>query len=154
MSVLDNLVLALQARAGSSFRFWKPAIAEESLYERARQVAAQIALAGREDTLADELSHGEERQLEVGLALASNPRLLLLDEPMAGMGKEESAHMVSLIERLRATTTVLLVEHDMDAVFRLADRITVLVYGRVIASGKPEEIKRNREVREAYLGVS
>jgi len=152
MSVLDNLVLAVQARAGSSFRFWNAADAETSLYERAREVAAEIDLSAREDVLADELSHGEERQLEVGLALASKPRLLLLDEPMAGMGKDESARMVRLIERLRASTTVLLVEHDMDAVFRLADRVTVLVYGRVIASGKPEEIRCNRDVREAYLG--
>jgi len=152
MSVLDNLVLAVQATSGSSFRFWRPAKAEQSLYERARKVAAEVDLSARVDVLADELSHGEERQLEVGLALASKPRLLLLDEPMAGMGKDESARMVKLIARLRASTTVLLVEHDMDAVFRLADRITVLVYGRVIASGCPDDIRSDRGVRQAYLG--
>jgi branched-chain amino acid transport system ATP-binding protein len=154
LTVLDNLVLAVQATAGSSFRFWRPARAEASLYDRAREVAALVDLSAREDVLVDHLSHGEERQLEVGLALASRPRILLLDEPMAGMGKEESARMLHLIERLRSSTTVLLVEHDMAAVFRLADRITVLVYGRVIASGKPDEIRGDREVREAYLGTA
>jgi branched-chain amino acid transport system ATP-binding protein len=151
-SVLDNLVLAVQARSGSSMRFWRPRAAETLLCEQARDIAALVGLAGREDQLAAELAHGEQRQLEVGLALATSPRLLLLDEPMAGMGPEESQRMVALIQRLRKQATVLLVEHDMDAVFRLADRISVLVNGRLIATGDPAAIRQDPEVRRAYLG--
>jgi branched-chain amino acid transport system ATP-binding protein len=109
-------------------------------------------LENRSAVLAGNLAHGEQRALEVGLALATRPKLVLLDEPMAGMGPEESQRMIALISRIRASVTVLLVEHDMDAVFRLADRITVLVSGRVIATGKPEQIRADSEVRRAYLG--
>jgi branched-chain amino acid transport system ATP-binding protein len=151
-SVLDNLALAVQARSGSSFSFWRPVASEAPLAEEARALAAEIGLGGRENAVAAALSHGEQRALDVGLALATRPRLLLLDEPMAGMGAEESRAMVALVERIRASVAVLLVEHDMDAVFRLADRISVLVSGRVIATGAPEAIRANAEVRKAYLG--
>jgi branched-chain amino acid transport system ATP-binding protein len=153
-SVLDNLALAVQARSGSSFSFWRPVASEESLAQEAKGIAAQIGLAGREGAVAATLAHGEQRALEVGLALATRPRLLLLDEPTAGMGPEESQGMIALIERVRAQVAVLLVEHDMDAVFRLADRISVLVSGRVIATGAPAAIRAHPEVRKAYLGES
>jgi branched-chain amino acid transport system ATP-binding protein len=153
-SVLDNLALAVQARSGSSFSFWRPVASEPALAEEARASAARIGLGGREDALAATLAHGEQRALEVGLALATRPRLVLLDEPMAGLGLEESRAMIALIERVREHAAVLLVEHDMDAVFRLADRISVLVSGRVIASGLPAAIRVDPEVRKAYLGES
>jgi len=151
-TVLDNLALAVQARSGSSLSFWRPVAAERALFEQARAVAAEVGLAGKEDALAATLAHGEQRALELGLALATRPKLLLLDEPTAGMGPEESQRMIELVDRLRIRVTVLLVEHDMDAVFRLADRISVLVNGRVLATGAPEEIRANAEVRRAYLG--
>jgi len=151
-TVLDNLALAVQARSGSSFSFWKPVIAERALFEQALSVVDEIGLFEKRNSPAATLAHGEQRALEVGLALATQPKLVLLDEPMAGMGPEESKRMLALIERIRARVTVLLVEHDMDAVFRLADRISVLVSGRVIATGAADEIKKNEEVRRAYLG--
>jgi branched-chain amino acid transport system ATP-binding protein len=151
-SVLDNLALAVQARSGSSFSFWRPVAAEAALFDEARGIADQVGLSKKVGALASTLAHGEQRALEVGLALATRPRLVLLDEPMAGMGPEESQRMIALISRIRASVTVLLVEHDMDAVFRLADRITVLVNGRVIATGRPEAIRADAEVRRAYLG--
>ena len=151
-TVLDNLALAVQARSGSSFSFWRPVSAETPLFDEARTIAGEIGLAGREAAVAAALAHGEQRALEVGLALATRPRLVLLDEPMAGMGPEESENMIALLERVRARVTVLLVEHDMDAVFRLADRISVLVSGRVIATGPPAAIRAHPEVRKAYLG--
>ena len=151
-SVLENLALAVQARSGSSFSFWRPVAAEAALFDDARVIADQVGLSKKIEAMAFTLAHGEQRALEVGLALATRPRLVLLDEPMAGMGPEESLRMISLIGRIRASATVLLVEHDMDAVFRLADRITVLVNGRVIATGKPDAIRSDPEVRRAYLG--
>ena len=151
-SVLDNLALAVQARSGSSFSFWKPVASESALFDEARSIAGQIGLAPKVGVAATRLSHGEQRALEVGLALATRPKLVLLDEPMAGMGPEESRRMIELISRIRAEVTVLLVEHDMDAVFRLADRISVMVNGRLVASGAPQEIKANEEVKRAYLG--
>ena len=150
-SVLDNLALAVQARSGSSFSFWRPVAAEHALFDEAREIASQIGLK-RTGVPASSLSHGEQRALEVGLALATRPRLVLLDEPMAGMGPEESQRMIELIGRVRQSVAVLLVEHDMDAVFRLADRISVMVNGRLVASGAPDAIRRNAEVRKAYLG--
>jgi branched-chain amino acid transport system ATP-binding protein len=153
-SVLDNLALAVQARSGSSFSFWRPVAAERALFDEANDIARQINLQDRVHTQAGNLAHGEQRALEVGLALATRPRLVLLDEPMAGLGPEESQRMIALVAGVRATATVLLVEHDMDAVFRLADRITVLVNGRVIASGKPAGIRADPEVKRAYLGDS
>jgi branched-chain amino acid transport system ATP-binding protein len=151
-SVLDNLALAVQARSGSSFSFWHPVAKEAGLFDEARTIADQMGLSEKTGALAATLAHGEQRALEVGLALATRPKLVLLDEPMAGMGPEESQRMIALIGRIRSNVTVLLVEHDMDAVFRLADRLTVLVNGRVIASGKPDHIRSHPEVRRAYLG--
>jgi branched-chain amino acid transport system ATP-binding protein len=151
-SALDNVALAVQARSGSSLRFWAPIARERALFDEARAVLAEIGLAERTGTRAGHLSHGEQRSLEVGLALATQPKLLLLDEPMAGMGPEESERMIALIDGLKARIAVLLIEHDMDAVFRLADRISVLVNGRVIATGQPDEIRANAEVKRAYLG--
>ena len=151
-SVAENLALAVQARSGSSFAFWQPVAREHALLGEARAIAAQVGLGNRADAIAGSLAHAEQRSLEVGLGLATNPRLLLLDEPLAGMGPDESQHMIELIQRLRATVSVLLVEHDMDAVFRLADRISVLVNGAVIATGAPGEIRNNLEVKRAYLG--
>jgi branched-chain amino acid transport system ATP-binding protein len=151
-SVLDNLALAVQARSGSSFSFWRPVAAEAALFDEARRIASQINLAEKLSAVAATLSHGEQRALEVGLALATRPKLVLLDEPMAGMGPEESKRMIELVGRIRAEVTVLLVEHDMDAVFALADRISVMVNGRLVATGAPGEIRTNEEVRRAYLG--
>jgi branched-chain amino acid transport system ATP-binding protein len=151
-SALDNVALAVQANSGHSFRFWKPARGDSRLREPARKVLDQVGLSSRMDVLAANLAHGEQRQLEVAMALATEPRLLLLDEPMAGMGIEESQRMIALLSKLKQSKTIILVEHDMDAVFRLADRISVLVYGRVIATGAPEKIRANEEVRKAYLG--
>jgi branched-chain amino acid transport system ATP-binding protein len=151
-SVLDNLALAVQARSGSSFSFWRPVAAETALFDEARRIASQVTLTQKVDSVASTLAHGEQRALEVGLALATRPKLLLLDEPMAGMGPEESNRMIELIGRIRAEVAVLLVEHDMDAVFRLADRISVMVNGRLIATGFPEQIRMNAQVRKAYLG--
>jgi branched-chain amino acid transport system ATP-binding protein len=151
-SVLDNLALAVQARRDSSLRFWKPAVADTGMFDEAREIAQRVGLGERIGAVAGSLSHGEQRQLEVGLALATRPKLLLLDEPMAGMGPEESARMVPLIASLKPDIAVVLIEHDMDAVFRLADRISVLVAGRTIASGTADEIRSDPEVRKAYLG--
>jgi branched-chain amino acid transport system ATP-binding protein len=151
-SVLENLALAVQARSGSSLSFWRPVAKEKALFEEAEQIAFQVNLLEKKDHLAMTLAHGDQRALEVGLALATRPKLVLLDEPMAGMGPEESQRMIALIQRIRERVTVLLVEHDMDAVFRLADRISVLVNGRVVASGAPAEIRADAEVRRAYLG--
>ena len=152
MTVLDNVALAVQAHDGHSFRFWKPAREEESLRDPARGALARTGLAARADAMVADLSHGEHRQIEIAMALATRPRMLLLDEPMAGMGPEESARLVKLLLELKKEYTILLIEHDMEAVFALADRISVLVYGRVIATGKPDEIRVNPRVRKAYLG--
>ena len=152
LSVLDNVALALQAKSGSSLRFWRAARAESERFAQAAAVLARVGLAQRATQLAGALSHGEQRQLEVGIALATGARLLLLDEPMAGMGPEESERMVALLQSLRGAYTLLLVEHDMDAVFRLADTISVLVAGRIIASGAPAAIRADAAVRRAYLG--
>ena len=152
LSVLDNLALAVQACSGSSWRFWRPARAERGRYEAAAAVSERVGLQARLHREAGTLSHGEQRQLEIGIALALRPRMLLLDEPMAGMGPDESERMVALLQELRGSVTMLLVEHDMDAVFRLADRVSALVFGRVIASGMPDDIRVHPEVKRAYLG--
>jgi branched-chain amino acid transport system ATP-binding protein len=152
MTTLDNVALAVQACDGHSFRFWAPARADRSLREPAMAMLEQVGLAGRAHEIAAALSHGERRQLEIAMALALKADLLLLDEPTAGMGLEEAAHLIETLRRLKQHKTMLLVEHDMDAVFALADRISVLVYGRVIATGTPEEIRADEAVRRAYLG--
>ena len=151
-TALDNVALAVQAHAGHSFHFWRAARSETELREPARAALARVGLAERADVLVSRLSHGEHRQLEIAMALATRPRMLLLDEPMAGMGPDESGRMVALLRELKRDHTILLIEHDMEAVFALADRITVLVYGRTIASGSPADIRANAEVRQAYLG--
>jgi len=151
-TTLDNVALAIQARAGHSFRFWRAARRDASLRDPALVALGIVGLAGRADLLAGSLAHGEKRALELAMALATRPRLLLLDEPMAGMGPEESASMVRLLAGLKGRFSIVLVEHDMDAVFALADRITVMVYGRVIASAEPAAIRADPEVRRAYLG--
>jgi len=148
----DNVALAAQAHDGHSFRFFGNARKESGLREKALAALRRVGLADRADVLVSRLSHGEQRELELAVALATRPQLLLLDEPMAGLGVTESARMVKLLGELRKEVTIVLVEHDMEAVFALADRITVLVYGRVIASGAPSEIRQNEEVKRAYLG--
>jgi len=151
-SALDNVALAVQAHAGSSFAFWRRARVEPALRDPARAALDSVGLGGRAHVLAASLAHGEQRQLEIAMALATRPRLLLLDEPVAGMGPEESQKMVRFLGTLKGRMTIVLVEHDMDAVFTLADRISVLVYGRIIATGTPAEVRGNEAVRRAYLG--
>jgi branched-chain amino acid transport system ATP-binding protein len=151
-SVLDNVALAVQAHAGTSFRFWRAARSDARLRDPARAVLAEVGLADRADFPAAALSHGEKRALEIAIVLATKPRLLLLDEPMAGMGPQDARGIVRLLSGLKRRLTIVLVEHDMDAVFALADRVTVLVYGRVIATAAPAAIRADAEVRRAYLG--
>jgi branched-chain amino acid transport system ATP-binding protein len=148
----DNVAMALQAQDGHSFRFWKAARNDQKLRNPAREMLEEVGLADRADVAAANLSHGEQRQLELAMALATRPSMLLLDEPMAGMGLEDSSRMVDFLLNLKGRVTILLVEHDMDAVFALADRITVLVYGKVVATGTPEKIRTDPTVQKAYLG--
>jgi len=152
LSALDNVALAVQAHAGHSFHFWRDARGEAELRGPARAALERVGLGARAEWPASALSHGEHRQLELAMALAGRPRMLLLDEPMAGLGPEESARMVALLRSLKSELSILLVEHDMEAVFALADRISVMVYGRVIASGAPDDIRADPQVRDAYLG--
>ena len=152
LSVHDNLALAVQARDGHSMRFWRPARSERARWQEAGELAERVGLTARLAVPGGSLAHGEQRQLELGLALATRPRLLLLDEPMAGMGADESQQMIELLHTLRGDVTILLVEHDMDAVFRLADRISALVFGKVIACGTPQAIRSDPEVQRACLG--
>ena len=152
LSVLDNTLLAVQAHAGHSYRFWQKARSDARLTAPAMAALEQIGLAGKAGLSARKLSHGEHRQLEIAMALAGKSILLLLDEPMAGMGAEESAQMVDLLRGLKSQKSMLLIEHDMDVVFALADRITVMVSGKTIASGAPETIRADENVRRAYLG--
>jgi branched-chain amino acid transport system ATP-binding protein len=151
-TALENVMRAVQARIGHGFRFFRPTATDRALTEPARACLERVGLADRADVVASTLAHGEQRRLEIAMALASEPKVLLLDEPMAGAGPEESAAIVALLGALKGKLTVLLVEHDMDAVFQLADRISVLVYGRIIATGTPEAIRANAEVQQAYLG--
>jgi len=151
-SALENVALAVQARAGSSFRVFGRAAAEAALNEPAMAALADVGLAARAHVPAGELSHGEKRALELAIALATEPKLLLLDEPMAGTGPEETARLVDLLRRLKGRFPLLLVEHDMTAVFALADRISVLLYGRILASGEPAEVRADPRVVAAYLG--
>ena len=148
----DNVALAVQAHSGHSFRFWRPAQTDDRLREPALAALERVGLSHDAATIAHDLSHGGQRQLEIAMALASDPSMLLLDEPMAGMGAEESARMIDMLRTFKKDQTILMIEHDMDAVFALADRITVLVYGKAIATGSPEAIRSNDEVRAAYLG--
>ena len=151
-SVLENCRLAAQARYAAPWRWWEDASRCEECLEAARAAITRAGLAGSMEKAAGSLSHGEQRQLEIAVCLATSPQVLLLDEPLAGMGAEESERMLNLLAGLRANHAILLVEHDMDAVFRIADRITVLVDGAVIASGTPAEVRANADVQTAYLG--
>jgi branched-chain amino acid transport system ATP-binding protein len=151
-TALDNAALAVQAHQGHSFRFWKSARRDAALRHPALAALREVGLSARAEVLAAQLSHGEQRQLEIAMALASDPSMLLLDEPTAGMGPDESTRLVDYLKTLKGKRTILLVEHDMDVVFALADRITVLVYGRAIATDAPAAIRANTEVRQAYLG--
>ncbi len=154
MTVLDNLALALQAHQAHSYRFWSPVSSDNQLNQQAVELASQFGLEAHLDLRAGALAHGEKRQLEVGMSMAGNPQVLLLDEPMAGIGPGGSIKLTELLDDLRGRYSILLVEHDMDAVFTLADRITVMVYGEIIASGSVAEIRDNAEVQRAYLGES
>jgi branched-chain amino acid transport system ATP-binding protein len=151
-SALENVALAVQARSGSSFRFFRPAANEAALNAPALAALVEVGLAERAHLPAAHLSHGEKRALELAIALAMEPKLLLLDEPMAGTGREEGERIVALLSRLKHRFPMVLVEHDMNAVFTLADRISVLIYGRVIASGTPEAVRADPQVQAAYLG--
>ena len=151
-SALANVALAVQAHPGGSFRFWRPAAGDRLLTEPARAVLESVGLGARGEVRAANLAHGEQRQLEIAMALATKPRLLLLDEPVAGMGLDESQRMVRFLGTLKGRVTIVLVEHDMDAVFTLADRISVMVYGKIITTGTPVDVRGNPEVRRAYLG--
>jgi branched-chain amino acid transport system ATP-binding protein len=151
-SVFENCRLAAQSRRRSSMQFFRPAARLADVNQAAEEALAAVGLQARSGSIASALSHGEQRQLEIAMTLATRPKLLLLDEPLAGMGAEESASMVALLRRLVGTHAILLVEHDMDAVFALADRLTVMVNGQVLASGLPAEIRANAGVQEAYLG--
>jgi branched-chain amino acid transport system ATP-binding protein len=153
LTALENVALAVQAHAGHSFRFWQPAMTQAALVEPALAALAQVGLAAHADKPVADMAHGDRRQLEIAMTLATKPKLLLLDEPMAGMSQHESEGVVALLAGLKGKYTILLVEHDMDAVFTLADRITVLVYGRPIITGTADEIRNNAQVREAYLGA-
>lgn len=152
MTMLENVALAVQAHDGHSFRFWKDAGRDADLNDRAMTYLDGVGLADKAHVPAAAVSHGEHRQLEIAMALATEPKMLLLDEPMAGMGTDETKRMIEILRGLKGEKTMLLVEHDMDAVFALADRISVLVYGEVIATDKPESIRDNAAVRVAYLG--
>jgi len=151
-TALENVALAVQAHSGHSFHFWKNVRRESELREAAYAALDRVGMRDRADVRVSRLSHGEHRQIEIAVALATKPRLLLLDEPMAGLGPTESVRMLALLLELKRQYTIVLIEHDMEAVFALADRISVLVYGRIIASGEPEAIRANAEVRRAYLG--
>jgi branched-chain amino acid transport system ATP-binding protein len=152
LTALENVALAAQAHDGHSFRFWTPADRIAHLNERACAMLARVGLLERADTLCTKLAHGEHRQLEIAMALATRPQALLLDEPTAGMSPQESQQITRLLLDLKRDHAILLVEHDMDMVFAVADRLSVLVYGRVLACGTPTEIRANPEVRAAYLG--
>jgi branched-chain amino acid transport system ATP-binding protein len=155
LPAIENVRLAVHSRRrdwGSSFRMCRPACADFRMIEEAREWLARVGLAEAASQFAADLAHGQQRALELAMALATRPQLLLLDEPMAGMGPEESAHMATLISSLKGEQTVLLVEHDMDIVFRLADRVSVLVAGKIIVSDVPEAVRAHPDVRRAYLG--
>ncbi len=151
-TVQQNVAMAVQARSGSSFSFWHPVARDQALQDAAMQPIEMLGLSPRAQVLAAQLSHGERRQLELAMALAMQPSLLLLDEPLAGMGREDGLRITEILKQLKSSYTILLVEHDMAAVFALADRVSVLVSGQCIATGTPEEIRANEKVKAAYLG--
>jgi branched-chain amino acid transport system ATP-binding protein len=152
LSAFENVRLAAQVRLATSMRFFKPADRYADVNARARDILSGLALPSPVETLAGEISHGEQRQLEIAMLMAIAPKLMLLDEPTSGMGKSETRELMAILRRLSEQHTLVLVEHDMDVVFALAARITVLVDGEVMATGAPEEVRANRKVRSAYLG--
>lgn len=152
LSVQDNLALALQSQGSALWRWWTPASVDRARFEQAAQWAERVGLSTVLDQAVGALSHGQQRQLEVAMALATGPTVVLLDEPMAGMGPDESQRMLAWLQSIKGQVTLLLVEHDMDAVFALADTVSVLVAGRVLATGTPDEVRQNSEVKAAYLG--
>ena len=152
-SVTENVALAVQARSGSSLSFWQPVSSEKALFDEARQILDDVGLAARADQLAGALAHGEQRQLEVGLALATRPRMLLLDEPMAGMGHEDVGMVAEIIRNVARDRAVLMVEHNLSVVSDLCDQITVLQRGEVIAEGDYATVSSDARVREAYMGT-
>lgn len=154
MSVLDNLALAIQASLGQVFSAWRPVKQDVESHDRAMTILVRLGLADKHHWRIEQLSHGEQRALEVGMSLAGNPKLVLLDEPLAGMGLQESEAMTQLIDSLRRDFSVLLIEHDVEAVFRLADTVSVLVSGQIVASGKPADVRANPAVTAAYLGAA
>ncbi len=149
----ENVALAVQAHYGHSFNVWRPVASEARIQDRAVSVLESIGMDQHLDTIAGDLAHGEQRQLELAIALAMDPKLLILDEPLAGMGRLDSARIIDFLQGLKKKFTILVIEHDMDAVFTLADRISVMVYGRLIASGSHDDIRNDELVRSAYLGV-
>ena len=151
-TVLENVILAIQGNLGQTFKFWKPVSKNHELINAAHIYLEQVDMKMRMSVLASELSHGERRKLEISMALALEPKVFLLDEPMAGLGAAGSKVMTKQLAKLKNRAPILLIEHDMDAIFALADRISVLVYGQIIASGTVDEIRSNADVREAYLG--
>jgi len=154
MSVMDNVALAIQASLGQVFLAWRPVKQDVESHDRAMAILVRLGLADKHHWRIEQLSHGEQRALEVGMALAGKPKLVLLDEPLAGMGLQESEAMTQLIDSLRRDFSVLLIEHDVEAVFRLADTVSVLVSGRIVASGKPADVRANPAVTAAYLGAA
>ncbi len=152
LSARRNVMLAVQSQQGSSFHFWKAISTDKSLTEAADKILATLNILDFADTRTSELSHGKRRELEVACALALKPKILLLDEPMAGLDPASTAGLISFLEQLKIDIPILLIEHDMDAVFRLSDRISVLLYGKIVFSGTPDEIQASSIVREAYLG--
>jgi branched-chain amino acid transport system ATP-binding protein len=152
LSVFENIAIAVQGYQGHSFRFWHPANRKTALIDRACELAQEMGLTQDIDTRAEALSHGKHRLLELAMALAANPSVLLLDEPAAGLGVEETQNLISMLERIKADAAILLVEHDMDVVFSVANEITVMVDGRIIATGSPDDIRNNQQAQQAYLG--
>lgn len=151
-SVLENVAIAIQAKSGSSFRFFRRANRDQALNEKAQLILQKVGLGGRADILASELSYGERRLVELAIALGNAPKFLLLDEPMAGLGRQESEMLIALLSTIKGQIPMLLIEHDMDAIFRLADRVSVLVEGKVVVTGTPEAIRNDPAARAAYLG--
>lgn len=154
MTVAENMALAINACNGHSFRFWQNSLKSRTVKENLEHALSRVDLEHRAGLKASHLSHGEKRQLEVGMALVGNPELLILDEPMAGMGSGGTVELSKLITSLKGSVTILLVEHDMDVVFTLADMVTVLVYGHNILTDLPERVRKNEQVQAAYLGES
>ena len=152
MTVLENVAVAAQAHSGHSYRFWRRVVDDTKIYDSARQILTELGMADRMDRPASMLAHGEKRVLEIAMALVTKPQMLLLDEPMAGLGIDESRQMIKFITALKKKLTILLIEHDMEAVFALADRIVVLASGAIVASGLPQDIKADPRVKLAYLG--